>query len=65
MGVFCTAFVFLQFVFVTGFSISLIYEDCCRVRIRALDKFYMIKLAYGGLALGISQFLLLPELPLK
>ena len=33
--------------------------------IKNLDKLNLLKLANGGLVLGSSQFLLLPQLPLK
>ena len=35
------------------------------VRVKDLDKLKLVKIAYGGLFLGSSQFLLLPQLPLK
>ena len=30
-----------------------------------LDKFNLVKIGYGGLVLGISQFMILPQLPQK
>ena len=33
------------------------------VRIKDLDKLNLLKLAYGDLVLGLSQFFLLPQLP--
>ena len=35
------------------------------VCIRDLDKLKLVKLGYGGLVLGSSQFLILPHLPQK
>ena len=35
------------------------------VRIKDLDKLNLIKLAYGGLVLGLNYILLLPQLPHK
>ena len=42
-------------------GVHLIYHTEC---VRDLDKLNLVKFGYGGLGLGSSQFLLLPQLPL-